>query len=337
MGKTSIEWTGRSFNPIRARNSKTGKTGWHCAHASPGCIHCYSENRNKWVGTGLDFKPGHLQSNSIEIFFDDRMLMEPLRVKTPEKWFPCSMTDLFGEFVKDEWIDRIFAVMALCPQHTFQVLTKRSEGMRHYLNDLGAPRRIYELACDMAVEHELNIVLIAPSMRLDQVAPPIGPRVYLDQWPLPNVWLGVSAEDQRRWDERTADLKATPAALRWVSMEPMLEPIAMGLGRIHHHPDNQPSEHLDALVRAARDHMGGAIHWVVVGGESGPGARPFALEWGTDIVRQCQAAGVPVFVKQIGAKPVNGEGARHPISDRKGAIMEEWPAELRVRQMPVPA
>ena len=136
MGDHSkIEWTDASWNAIRARNKATGKVGWHCEHASPGCVHCYSESFNRdRLGTRLAFKPGH--RDDVEIFLDEAMLLQPLRWRRPRKIFVCSMTDLFGEFVPDAMIDRVFAVMALAPQHTFLVLTKRSARLREYMTRL---------------------------------------------------------------------------------------------------------------------------------------------------------------------------------------------------------
>ena len=170
MGENSkIEWTDSTWNPIRARNLATGKVGWHCEHMSEACRFCYAEGINRRLGTGLDFKPGHRAD--IEIFLDEQMLLAPLRWKKPRRIFVNSMTDTFAEFVKDEWLDRMFAVMVLCPQHTFQVLTKRPERMRSYVIHLA-----------------------------------------VGGWPLKNIWLGVSAEDQATADERIPLLLQTPAA-----------------------------------------------------------------------------------------------------------------------------
>ena len=120
--KSAIEWTDASWSSIRARNLATDKIGWHCEHASDGCKFCYAEGINKRLGTGLAFKPGHLTGPMahLEIFLDEKMLLAPLRWKRPRMIFVCSMTDAFADFVKDEWLDRMFAVMALCPQHTFR-------------------------------------------------------------------------------------------------------------------------------------------------------------------------------------------------------------------------
>jgi protein gp37 len=156
-------------------------------------------------------------------------------------------------------------------------------------------------------------------------------------WPLPNVWLGVSAEDQRRADERIPDLLKTPAAVRFVSAEPLLGPIdfcnppsVSGIGR-----------YLDVLSTAgAKDSdLPNRIDWIIVGGESGPDARPFYTGWASDIVRQCKESGVPVFVKQIGAYAHEGlpeSSTRYLVQDRKGGNMIEWPSDIQVREMPSP-
>ncbi len=219
--KSAIEWTDASWTPIRARNKATGKVGWHCVHASPGCQFCYAEGLNKRLGTGLPFKPGH--EKDIEIFLDEEMLLAPLRWKRPRMIFVCSMTDLFADFVPDEMIDKLFAVMALAPQHTFQVLTKRSKRMRAYMAE-----------CDGSQEWDGSAFLTAWPRRMG-VANAMGEISFAMNYdvqlgrvhvlPLPNVWLGVSAEDQPRADERIPDLLASPAALRFVSAEPLLGPI----------------------------------------------------------------------------------------------------------------
>jgi len=200
--KTKIEWTDATWNPVRARNLVTGKIGWHCEHESEGCRFCYAAGINRRLGTGLDFKPGHRKD--IEVFLDEKMLLVPLRWKRPRTIFVCSMTDLFAGFVKDEWIDRMFAVMALCPQHRFQVLTKRAKRMREY-------SQIISGGADAGLAREFANHRPMPNQTWN--------------WPLPNVWLGVSAEDQERADKRIPDLLATPAAVRFVSLEPLLSSI----------------------------------------------------------------------------------------------------------------
>src|SRR6188768_21461 len=122
---TKIQWTGSTWSPIRARNRKTGKVGWHCVKHSPGCKSCYSEAMNRRLGNGIDYTPAGL--DEVEYFLDEKMLTQPLRWGKPRMIFVESMSDLFGDWVPDEWIDRVFAVMALAGKHTFQVLTKRAE------------------------------------------------------------------------------------------------------------------------------------------------------------------------------------------------------------------
>jgi protein gp37 len=123
MGDRSrIEWTDASWTPIRARSKATGKAGWHCEHATPGCANCCSDTMHKRLGTGLRFKPGHLAE--IELSLDEKMLLRPRRWTKPRMIFVCSMTDLYAEFVPDERIDKVVAVTVLAPQHTFQVTTR---------------------------------------------------------------------------------------------------------------------------------------------------------------------------------------------------------------------
>lgn len=226
--RSAIEWTDASWTPIRARNVETGKVGWHCEHVSEGCRNCYAEGMNKRLGTGLLFKPGHRAG--IEIFLDEKMLLAPLKWRDPRMVFVCSMTDLFADFVPDEMIDKIFAVMALCsgasdansasaqrPQHTFQVLTKRSARMRAYMATPDRKRTIYLAVMDIADAMAREAGTYEARPKIDDVL-----EIFRGWGPFPNVWLGVSAEDQQRWNERTEDLRNTPAAMRFVSVEPML-------------------------------------------------------------------------------------------------------------------
>src|ERR1700719_929614 len=327
---SSIEWTEAGWPPIRARNKATGKVGWHCEHVTSGCEHCYSESINKRLGTGLPFKPGH--RGDIEIFLDETMLLAPLRWKRPRRIFVCSMTDLFADFVSDEWIDRVFAVMALAPQHTFQVLTKRSARMRIYIDDDWTVNRVGEQMFD-----------ISP---LDRSAL---------NWPLPNVWLGVSAEDQRRADERVPDLLATPAAVRFVSAEPLLGPIDFRALDLKH--EKWVNLKLDALtgahsgIVAAPPYKPGfelgpslpqklpGLDWIIVGGESGPGARPMHPDWAASIRDQCSNAFCPFFFKQWGAWKNGSDFAPDAKAVlRDGRVMEPTQEAMRRadRDSPVP-
>ena len=286
--KTKIEWSSSTWTPVRARHLATGKVGWHCEHVSPGCVNCYSEALNRRFGTGLDFKPSHRRD--IEIVLDERMLMAPLRWKRPRQIFVCSMTDLFGDFVPDEWINAVFAAMALAPQHTFQVLTKRPRRMRRWISETP------------------NVLGWTD--------------FHTHQWPLPNVHLGVSCEDQARADERIPDLLATPAAVRWVSLEPLLGPINLRPLRTKnakYDTDEAASVYaLDGKYQIPGSHWSEdhpRLDWVVAGGESGPGWRLCPVSAFYSLRDQCAAAGVPFFMKQMPGKL--------PI-----------PAELLIRQYP---
>ena len=259
MGQSSIEWTDVTWNPA---------TG--CTKVSPGCAHCYAEAVAPRTFRGRPF---------TDVKFHPERLEQPLHWRKPRRVFVNSMSDLFHEDLPVSVIYDIFEVMRRCPQHVFQVLTKRPERMRSLLN-----------GCITGIEA-----------------------------PLPNVWLGVSVENQAMADERIPVLLDTPAALRFLSVEPLLGPV-----------DISPWLHgYGGLPRAS------TIDWVIVGGESGPKARPCDLLWIQNVLRGCRAASVPVFVKQLGRRPVvAGDSACTWIVDRKGGKPDEWPEELRVREMP---
>ena len=217
----------------------------------------------------------------------DHILTQPLRWRKPKRIFVNSMGDLFHEDVPDEWIDKVFAVMALAPQHTFQVLTKRADRMREYITDAKMQRRI-----DVAM---VNLLADAPIARLPT---PITDANY--KWPLPQVWLGISAERQQEADERIPHLLQTPAAVRFVSAEPLLGPIDLTSVWYSEHRS------LNALTgwkgfddSGARMHCS-ALNWIIVGGEGGPRARPMHPDWARSLRDQCETAGAAFFFKQWG-------------------------------------
>ena len=280
----------------------------------------------------------------------DHIIAAPLGWKKPRRVFVNSMSDLFHEDIPDEWIDRCFAVMALCPQHKFQILTKRPEQMQAYCSDPQTVDRVFDLVCDLALELYADVVLIAPGVDPD-LAPP-GPQVFLGRWPLPNVWLGTSCEDQATADERIPLLLDTLAAVRFISAEPLLGPIDLAAMPFN---DGDPRHRFDALTGQALLYGTGVdgnpdmtvrmekpirqhLDWVIVGGESGRGARDFNIEWARSILNQCKAAGVACFVKQLGSNPtlggvelgILGAGLR----DKKGGDWLEWPEDIRVREFP---
>jgi protein gp37 len=298
--KSSIEWTDATWTPIRARVRKdapeiarakgytslipiadkmAGRVGPHCEKVSPECDNCYSETNNSRClpsnGTGLPFD--RRSRDLVDIVLDEDILMQPFKWRKARKIFVCSQTDLFADFVPDEMIDRVFTVMAGCGRSTFQVLTKRPDRMQSFVARyrLGDPRLGW--------------------ITLDGLPPKGygGKTSGFGQWPLPNIWLGVSAGDQQRADERIPHLLKTPAAVRFVSLEPLLGPIDLG-------PWFCQCARCFRLKRpnACRNE---AIDWVIVGGESGRGARPMHPDWVRSIRDQCMAAGVPFFFKQWGA------------------------------------
>jgi protein gp37 len=320
MGKTKIEWTathnadgsvtpGATWNPIRARTKEdfvvpAGKWGYHCEHISPGCKNCYAESMNgrtlpAW-GTGLKYNVPNREK--IDIFLDEKELLKPLSWKRPRKVFVCSMTDLFADFVPDDMILDVFRKMAQCPSHTFQVLTKRADRMQSILS-----RRRWR---DLGGGHCVS--LFPDEHRED------------DLWFLPNVWLGVSCENQEWADKRIPWLLKTPAEVRFLSVEPMLGPVDLnripiaGIGE-----EYDPVIHANVLNRAsALSAFAPHVNWVIVGGESGHGARPMNPQWVRDIRDQCVNAGVAFFFKQM----CNQKGRKIPF--------ESVPEDLKVRELP---
>lgn len=309
--RSKIEWTDATWTPIRAEletivdgDQPGSRKGWHCEHVSEGCRNCYAESINRRLGTLLDYKPGYVRSGAVEIILEEQLLRQPLRWKRPRLIFVCSMTDLFADFVPDEFIDRMFAIMALCPQHTFQVLTKRPARMRAYMESASLER--WARACvpgtlpisQNEVERRLGLL---PKFSYDQATPAM---------PLPNVWLGTSVEDQAAADARIPELLATPAAVRFLSCEPLLG--AVDLTAL---PTEWRSAAIDALrgdawsplgsgqrmwLRTSDQPPGPRLDWVIVGGESGRDARPMHPDWARQLRDQCAAAGVPFTFKQWG-------------------------------------
>jgi protein gp37 len=295
---TKIEWTEATWNPIVG-----------CSIVSPGCTNCYAMGQAARLldKPGSHYKGTTQRVNGKAVWTGkvatapDAIMTAPLRRRKTTTYFVNSMGDLFHEGVPDAWIDRVFAIMALAPQHTFQVLTKRAERMRIYLADKWLPFRIFRQAqvfdkeaCqdsdrfDLAV-HDPEAGLAVP-----------GPA----HWPLPNVWLGVSAEDQRRADERIPDLLVAPAAMRFVSAEPLLGPIdftRIGLSIGEDVIRNLLDGFLWNAATGHANHNIPALDWIIVGGESGRGARPMHPDWTRSIRDQCAAAGVPFFFKQWGS------------------------------------
>jgi protein gp37 len=251
MGKTSIEWTDASWNPIVG-----------CTEISPGCANCYAarlaatrlRNTPQYQGLAANLK-SEIQFDAVyphgipvgkiqprwtgEVRLLPERLAEPLHWKKPRRIFVCDMGDLFHESVTDREITKVFATILSCPHHTFQILTKRAARMKEWITK------------------HTPLVFHGP--------------------PLPNVWLGVSVENQHFADERIPLLLTTPAAVRWISAEPLLGPVS-GIG--------------------TRDF--GGINWVVCGGESGPNARPMHPDWATLSARPVPGCRRPVLLQTVG-------------------------------------
>ena len=287
--KTKIEWADATWNPIRARwtgapDGVEPPIGGHCEHVSEGCRNCYAETMNRRLGTRLDFKPGNLAA--LASFVDENLLLIPLRWKRARTIFVGSMTDVFGRWVTDEQLDRIFGVMSLCPQHIFLLLTKRPERMRDYLTT--CPPAMRARAMQLAVKDLMAFA--EPGITL----------------PLPNVWLGTSVEDQAAADARIPELRATPAAKRFLSCEPLLGPLTFRWAKWHDYRSDQAAGRSISELDGMR-----GLDWVIAGGESGPGARPMHPTWARALREQCAAAGVPFHFKQWGEWAPQGSDAEY--------------------------
>lgn len=299
---TGIEWADATWNPIVG-----------CTIVSPGCTHCYAMGQaariermqpgSHYAGTTRPSKAGAVWSGKLALA-PEHILAQPLHWRRPRRIFVNSMGDLFHEDAPDAWIDRVFAIMALAPQHTFMVLTKRSARMRTYLSQAGAIlrdrwARAFEPGTLPIAQHQIDAWLSISASTKHRAL--YGAR--LVPLPLPNVWLGVSTEDQRRAADRVPDLLATPAAIRFVSAEPLLGPI--NYRRIRIAPDHHMM--LDALDGyAITDSIAGSgqerakLDLVIAGGESGPKARPMHPDWARSLRDQCATAGTAFFFKQWG-------------------------------------
>jgi protein gp37 len=327
--KTRIEWTDSTWNPLRG-----------CSRVSEGCRHCYAETTAyRFSGEGKPYaglavlKNGHA-SWTGKVEFVEKHLLDPLKWNfvhsedctksfadgkdycdcRQNRIFVNSMSDLFHENVPLAWIDRIFAVMAICPKHVFQVLTKRPARMLEYFQRPLLCGDISAAAARIIEAHWPRLRRMPHGFRWSVDEPGVcrisgGVGEY---WPLANVWLGVSVENQAAADERIPLLLKTPAAVRFISAEPLLGAVDLnsslggtrwlggqrgcsgthcGVGSSdcpcerHHHHD---------------DRCGAGLDWVICGGESGPGARPMHPAWPQIMQGQCERAGVPFFFKQWG-------------------------------------
>jgi protein gp37 len=355
-GKTTIEWATAVWNPT---------TG--CTRVSAGCDNCYAfALHDKRYASNLHAANDFLGVLEVDQRVESRAMAarrmgvkmpwpkqydrpfsrvqllperldDPLRHKKPERYFVDSMSDLFHEDVPDEYLDRVFLRMALNRRHRFLILTKRPERMSAYCH------RVMPSPSPEDLDHVSTLTtpgereVVGDWARLSMMGLPQPP---------PNVWLGTSVEDQASADERIPHLLATPAAVRFLSCEPLLGPIDL----VSLFQDGTAMRELEKGVA----HYNVRIDWVIVGGESGPRARPMDLAWARSLVEQCRAAGVTPFVKQLGSRPylkvtVAGSEAlrdetytpEYPwgsmplhLRESHGRDMAEWPEDLRVREFP---
>ena len=323
-GDTAIEWADATWNPIVG-----------CEIVSPGCKHCYAMGQaariermaagagrtTHYAGTTMASKAGPVWTGKVALS-PERALTAPLRWTKPRRIFVNSMGDLFAEGVPDAWVNRVFAVMALAPQHTFIVLTKRAGRMRAWFEER------WQVPARPAVRIDAGLTVPAQQTsshgRDEEVFQACGD--FLDTkvarfwdaagnmrwpgWPLPNVWLGVTAEDQARADERIPQLLETPAVKRIVSVEPMIGPV--DLKRVQVPIGGVLSALSGVWASYPLGQIGSrpvvftgdrpALDWVIVGGESGggPNVRPMHPTWARQVRDDCAAAGVPFFFKQWG-------------------------------------
>jgi protein gp37 len=239
-----IEWTEQTWNPTVG-----------CTKISPGCKHCYAEamaKRLTAMGT-----PGY--ENGFALTLLPERLDDPIKRKKPTVYFVNSMSDLFHERVPDDYIDKVFEVIARTPQHTYQILTKRAARMARYFRSRSVPG---------------------------------------------NAWLGVSVEDRKYGVPRIDHLRKVPAAIRFLSVEPLLADVG----------------ELDLS----------GIHWVIVGGESGPKARPMRTEWAESVQAQCEEQGVAFFFKQWGGWGADGKRRAKAANGRElnGRTWDEMPVHV---------
>ena len=334
---SKIEWLngGDTWNPIIARvrpdaadiarakgytslvqiaEKQVGKRGHHCEHVHAGCSNCYAEAMNgrclTHMGTGLPYD--RRSRDLVEMELHEPTLMQPLKWRRGRHVFPCSMTDLFGEWVPDEFIDLVFAVMAMCPQHRFICLTKRPERMADYVN-MEMAQRVAEDCMRYSFTRDFDSDYEFDARESD-----------LDEWPLPNVILGTSASDQATFDAAAPHMRALAAAgwnTLW-SMEPLLGEVDMSAALTEREPT--PAEvDSDRGFHYLR-HGAPWASWVIVGSESGHGARPMNEDWVRGIRDQCVDAGVPFFYKQ---KTVAGKKIGLPSLD--GMLWTQLPEVLR--------
>jgi protein gp37 len=322
--KTPIQWTDSTWNPARG-----------CSRVSPGCENCYAERVAAHPWMSLPGKPYHglaiVGPNGPRwtrvVRFVPEAVVEPLSWRKPRRVFVNSMSDLFHESLTNEQIAAVHAVMGATRRHTYQVLTKRAGRMFEW-HQWAADRirkggGLEALAVIAEKEIGPDWLFVAATLRRGA-------------WPLPNLHLCVSVEDQPRALDRVPLLLAVPAVVRGVSYEPALGHVDWRdwLNPFRLHACNGEGGETDTCAGCHEGARAPVLDWIIVGGESGPGARPFDTRWAVSTIAACARAGVACFVKQMGSRPLSLKGAPVKLKDPKGGDMSEWPQHLRVRQWP---
>lgn len=282
---TKIQWADEVWNPV---------TG--CTQISPGCKHCYA----KEMARRLQAMGQPKYANGFEVNLHPDELEKPLRWRKPRRIFVCSMSDLFHEDVPNEFIAAVFGVMGSCPQHTWLVLTKRAERMASWFAWLDEPRpnSNWEPVCWYPFGVELARFGIGTNEPLRHAIAGHPKRVGGEsRWPLPNVHLGVSVENQKHTD-RLRYLFECPAEVWWASVEPMLTHLDLRPWLEPIDPQTDTPRAGYAPIAGLEDLAGNCLDWIVCGSESGPDARPMDIDWARSLRDQCCAAGVPFFLKQ---------------------------------------
>jgi len=329
MTRSKIDWTDEVWNPVRG-----------CSVVSAGCKNCYAMRQaHRFSGAGqpyeglTELRSGKPTWTGAVKLVPDALEM-PLRWRKPRRVFVNSMSDLFHDGVPFEFIVRVFAVMQASPHHTFQVLTKRPERALAFFEWLNDQRGVtFKAYPDYVCAYEAARAL--DDNRWSEVRDCGRP------WPLPNVWLGVSVEDQAAADKRIPLLLRCPAAVRWISAEPLLGPVDLRQDWVRM-MDGTEWEGTPAFEERAT--YAELLDWVVVGGESGPGHRTLDLAWARSIRAQCADAGVPFFMKQTGSSYTDSEDPSHqehpnlierPMVSRKGGHPADLAAVgLNIREWP---
>lgn len=309
---SKIQWTGDTLNIVAG-----------CTRKSPGCEHCYAESlsgrlarmgQEKYDGV-TEIRHGKRRWTGL-VRFHPEEFRKALDRKKPRLYFVNSMSDTFHPSLSNRQVAAMFGGFAATPRHTYQILTKHPERAADWFvwasNMVGPDGQL----------HPLNPVGLCylNAIQQDLLTHEEADAAPHAKWPLPNVWIGTSTENQEYFDERLLHLRRCPAAVRFISAEPLLGPI-------------DATAHLDVIDLA------------IVGGESGAGARDCDIRWITDLVAQCQGAGVAPFVKQLGSRSIWRKIVQHGSVQRttekrrrfkhpKGGDPEEWPPGLRVREWP---